>query len=89
MPFKNKAQVRACFAQYHRDIKAGRVPSWDCYKWLEETSGTLKEKRSKTRSKRRSKGRNYLSPKRSPKRKVHTGPRGGKYVIVKGRKIYV
>jgi hypothetical protein len=80
MPFVNDAQKRACFAQYSRDIKAGRIPAWDCYKWAEET----KRSRSKSRS-RKSK----LSPRKSPKRKIHTGPRGGKYVIIKGHKIYV
>lgn len=82
MPFTNKAQVRACFAQYHRDIKSGRIPSWDCYKWLDESPGYIKEKRSKSHS--------YKSPKKSlHKRKVYIGPRGGKYFIVKGHKVYI
>ncbi|HSW77040.1 MAG TPA: hypothetical protein VLG50_08330 [Candidatus Saccharimonadales bacterium] len=34
--------------------------------------------------------RKRKSPKsKSPKRKLHTGPRGGKYYISKGRKIYI
>lgn len=98
MPFKNQAQVRACFAQYHRDIKAGRVPAWDCYKWLDETPKRIKSgSKSKSRKSRRSNSsksrsrtsKSRLSPKRSRKRKVYTGSRGGKYVIVKGRKIYI
>jgi hypothetical protein len=86
MQFKNQSQVRACFAQYQRDIKEGRIPSWDCYKWLDETRGNIKDKKSK------SKVKSYirLSPKKSlRKRKVHTGPRGGKYVLIKGHKVYI
>lgn len=30
MPFKSDEQRRACWAQYARDKKAGRKPSWDC-----------------------------------------------------------
>lgn len=148
MPFKSKEQMRACFAKYNRDIKAGVVPKWDCYKWLEETPDEIKRGKSspkrssgskrppcgtryssknpnaysknelvdiavrsgytksqssrmnmkelcKATSKSRSRGRTSVS-KRSRgsreiplDRKVRTGPRGGKYVIYQGRKIYV
>lgn len=86
MPFKNKAQVRACFAQYSRDIKAGRVPSWDCYKWMKETKSPI---RSAGRVSKRRSNRKRLSPKKSPRRRVYVGPRGGRYVIVDGHKVYV
>lgn len=36
MPFKNEAQRRACWAQYNRDLKAGRTPAWDCHTWAHE-----------------------------------------------------
>ena len=49
MPFKNKAQIRACFSQLRRDLSEGRKVRWDCYKWLEET-----HKKSKSKSKKRS-----------------------------------
>jgi hypothetical protein len=37
MPFKNMAQMRACFAQRSRDLQQGVKPKWDCYAWLAET----------------------------------------------------
>ena len=86
MPFKNQQQVKACFAQYKRDIKANRIPVWDCYKWLDESPKNIKGSRMRSRS------RSYkrLSPvKYKRERKVYIGPRGGKYVIVKGHKIYI
>ncbi len=106
MPFANKQQMKACFAQYHRDVKAGRVPAWDCYKWLEEEKGyKSSKKRSKKRSsKKRSKKRSSkkrsskkrsvdkydrLSKKKMSPRVVHIGPKGGKYKIYKGRRIYI
>jgi hypothetical protein len=33
MPFKSEAQRRACWAQYNRDLKAGKTPTWNCYEW--------------------------------------------------------
>ena len=86
MPFKNQSQVRACFAQYQRDIKAGRIPSWDCYKWMDETKGGIKKSKSKSKKQLYTR----LSPKKSlRKRKVYNGPRGGKYVLIKGHKVYI
>lgn len=87
MPFVNSAQKRACFAQYSRDVKNGRIPAWDCYEWSKRSIKKSKGKRSKRSIKKRSR---KLSPKRSKRvRKVHTGPNGGKYVIFRGRKVYV
>lgn len=74
MPFKNKAQMRACFSKYNQDIKAGRIPAWDCYKWIKETPGYSTPKRSPTR--------NFGY-------KIYIGSRGGKYAIVNGKKIYI
>jgi len=49
--------------------------------------GSKKKKPSKTKSKKISKTKpKKLSKKKSPK--LHTGPRGGKYIIKKGKKIY-
>ena len=33
MPFVSEQQRRACWAQYHRDIKAGKKHAWDCKEW--------------------------------------------------------
>lgn len=35
MPFKSKAQIRACFAR--------KDPRWDCEKWLDETPNRGKD----------------------------------------------
>jgi hypothetical protein len=87
MPFKSLAQRRACWAQYHRDIKAGRKPSWDCHEWEHVTEkGTKLPERIRSPKK---KSYTRLSPKKDRKRQIHIGPRGGKYMMVKGRKVYV
>jgi len=44
MPFKSKAQRRACWAQYNRDKKAGRKPKWDCKEWEAATPKELPER---------------------------------------------
>lgn len=39
MPFESKQQMKACWRKYHEDIRAGRVPAWDCHKWYHEGGG--------------------------------------------------
>ncbi len=73
MPFVSAAQRGACYAQQSRDLKAGRTPRWDCHAFAHGI-----HKKSK---KRRGNGLH--------KRKVYVGPRGGKYVMFRGRKVYV
>jgi hypothetical protein len=98
MPFANSAQRRACFAQYRRDIQRGIVPRWDCYEW--ERSGRVRKSGSRKKSERKGRSRSgsrkgrskSRSRKRSPVRlyrKVYTGRNGGRYVIYRGRKVYV
>lgn len=41
MPFKSEAQRKACWAQYNRDKKAGKTPSWDCKEWERDTPKNL------------------------------------------------
>jgi len=43
MPFKSKAQVRACFAQ--------KNPQWDCKAWAKETKRPLSKLPEKVASK--------------------------------------
>ena len=68
MPFQSEAQRRACWAQYTRDKKAGRKPSWDCREFERATKYHVIN------------GEKHI---------VHTGSRGGKYVIVNGNKRYI
>jgi len=99
MPFVSKSQERACWAQYQRAVAAGKTPAWDCYEWkaaspawanLPETSTTSKS-RSKTPKRKSSKTTQRKRSKSVSKRKpkIHVGPRGGKYFIDKGRKVYI
>ena len=37
MPFLSEKQRKACWAQYHRDLRAGIKPRWDCKEWEAET----------------------------------------------------
>jgi len=97
MPFTSEAQRKYCWVKYNQDIRDGKTPSWDCDKWENESK---RSKRSKSKSKRRSKrsprltkmskkARTSMRRKVSRTRKIYTGNRGGKYVLVKGKKIYV
>lgn len=43
MPFKSKAQMRACFAK--------KDPNWDCKKWMKET-GSVKKLPAKVKRKK-------------------------------------
>ena len=45
-------------------------------------------KSRKTSKKRKSSERRKSSGRRKSSRKIHTGPRGGKYKFVKGKKVY-
>jgi hypothetical protein len=51
VPFKNKAQMKACFAEKSRNPKS----KWDCQKWIKE-GGLPKEQgpKPKRRSSRKS-----------------------------------
>lgn len=46
MPFKSEAQRKKCWLLYNRDLKAGRVPKWDCNEWEQETKKTKKTKKT-------------------------------------------
>ncbi len=49
--------------------------TWNCKEWLHETPKNLPERKS---------------PVKSPKRKILTGPKGGKYYInAQNKKVYI
>jgi hypothetical protein len=102
MPFRSEKQRRLCWVEHSRAIREGRRPKWDCEKFEKETKNkNLPLYRSRRR--RRSSGSRKLTPikrmsrrKRrsmhdviSRSRKIRTGPRGGQYIITKGKKVYV
>ena len=66
--------ARHGYQAYTKDPAGNR-----CYNPWSICTATVGRPKSKRRSKRR----------KNVKRKIHTGPRGGKYYIRKGRKIYV
>lgn len=96
MPFVSESQRKYCWVKYNQDIRDGKkTPLWDCQKWEKESPRSFKKSKSKRR-KRTSrlttmskKARKSMRRKVSKTRKIHTGVRGGKYVLVKGKKIYV
>lgn len=103
MPFTSEAQRKYCWVRYNQDIRDGKKPSWDCEKWERETKRSKKKLRKssrkgsrRSRNKRSSrlttmskKSRTSMRIRVSKKRRIYTGARGGKYVLVKGKKIYV
>lgn len=71
MPFVSKSQLRTCYGKNKKD--------WDCDEFLNETKSicSLPEKKGrKVRSRAKRKGEKI-------KGKVKTGPRGGRYFIIK------
>ena len=76
MPFKNKSQQRACYAQRSQALKSGKRPEWDCEKY-----GKHKSKNEKRKSYQKKSTRKKSMTKKE--RKVYTGPRGGKYIKYK------
>lgn len=73
--FANEAQMKACWAQWRRDVQAGYEPGWKCKQWY-----AGQHKSTKRRSQRKW---DRLD------RKLRTGPRGGKYYLYGGRRNYV
>lgn len=79
MPFVSKSQMRVCYTR--------RPKGWDCDKWLEETPrpDCLPEKKGLKSKKECSK----KPPPDSDSEKIYVGPRGGRYRMIKGVKIYL
>ncbi len=48
MPFKSSSQRRYCWYLYHKAIKEGHEPSWDCREWEKITPKNLPEHISNT-----------------------------------------
>lgn len=74
MPFKSKAQLRACYAKKAQLQKIGVESTWDCSKWYHEGKVPF------------SKLPEY---KNQANDSVFIGPRGGKFMIRNGRRVYV
>jgi len=77
MPFVSDKQRRACFAIMRRYNKMGIEAPWDCHQFAK---GTLKKSNKKSSNKK---------PKKSGKKGVFIGPRGGEYKLVKNKKVYL
>ncbi len=77
MPFKSKSQLRTCYARKHSHPSS----TWNCDEWLRKTPdiGCLPEKKGK-RPKRAC--RNQRKDEKIIG-KIMTGPRGGKYFIIR------
>jgi hypothetical protein len=89
MPFQSKAQIRACFANQKRNPDT----TWNCREWLHETGSTknLPETKSSPKKSVKSPKKTVISPRnvKSPKRKILTGPKGGKYYMNGNKKVYI
>ena len=77
MVFKSKSQARACWAQYNRDIKAGRKPKWNCHEFAKHTDYSKLPEKVKAKLESGNKIRVYI------------GPRGGLYIMEHGKKKYL
>jgi hypothetical protein len=73
MPFQSKSQLRACFALKAKMEKEGKTPTWDCHKWYHESETPFQK----------------LPDYKYATAKIHTGPRGGKFLVRGNRKVYL
>ena len=86
MPYSGK-QYKKCAVDRKAIFRAGYEPVWDCEKSSKKRSKRSRSSKKKRSSKKIINGRiMYVKGKR--KGKVHYGPRGGRYVVRKGKKIY-
>ena len=92
MPFVNNAQMRACYAKRSRALSLGQIPTWDCKEFGKGHVVVPKIHKSPAHKSPARKSKVLKSKVRKSKvRKspVHQGPRGGKYVMYKGDKVYL
>lgn len=93
MPFVSEAQRRKCYLMQREANEKGLISSWDCKKFGEEKQS------SRRRSRRKSKP-NQSTPKKAGTARadgnaeengqpIYVGPKGGKYVIRKNKKVYL
>lgn len=81
MPYSG-SQKRACEANRRRALRAGYEPAWNC------DDKKKRKRKSRSRSKKRMIGGRAVYVKGKRRGKVHKGPRGGRYVIRSGKKVY-
>jgi hypothetical protein len=87
MPFTSKSQLRTCYGLKAKAEASGKKASWDCDEWLKETPNAkcLPNRKNDpiTRACRSlRKDERVTGP-------IQMGPRGGKYFIAEGVKIYL
>ena len=87
MPFQSKSQLVAClYAQErnkHKKGKKSKKAKWDCMEFLEETPNFDKlpwKTGCKAKKTTKEKYQGHV---------VHIGPKGGKYIMKDGKKVYV
>ena len=102
MPFASKLQLQTCFSKNLSILAQGKVPKWNCKKWLQETkypqclptlSGQSAPKNCK---KRKLKEENLYDTEENRKKssadewtRFYRGARGGLYFFAAGLKLYV
>jgi len=82
MPFKSRSQSNLCYWLREQARKKGEELAWDCEKWSRQTDYT------KLPYKTRDPNPLPKRPKGRPK-KIYIGPRGGRYYLSNGRKVYI
>lgn len=88
MPFASKLQLQTCFSRNLSILAQGKVPKWDCKKWLDKTENPAclptrsGEKPPKNCKKRKPIDAEDLT-------KFYRGEKGGLYFFVDGIKLYV
>lgn len=73
MPFVSDKQRRACFAIMRRYNEQGLKAPWDCHEYAKNSNKKSKKK----------------STRKSSSKKIFEGPRGGKYKMVRNKKVYL
>ena len=84
MSFRSRKEANYCYWVQSEARKKGEEPAWDCDAWASRTDFS-KIPYSKNHN---DKPVNYKRPVGRPP-KIHIGPRGGRYYMKNGKKIYV
>ena len=85
----------AAMMKYMLDTPLASGGGYSPFDPLEKAFGKIKNKvvgkkrRTKRKTTKKTKKKTTKKTTKKPKRKIHKGPRGGKYYVSKGKKVYV
>ena len=93
MPFVSEAQRRKCYVMQRQMNEKGLVSKWDCHKFgMEETPASPRRASPRRASPKRRRSPGASSKKVGTNKKgeqIFEGVKGGKFVLLKNKKVYI